>query len=70
MKKLYLSAIILLLGIMQVYAQNIPIQVNNVSYELDFNQYQEICVGINDTIDITINYSEWAESYRFRWTSI
>lgn len=62
MKKLYLSAIILLLGIMQVYAQNIPIQVNNVSYELVFNQYPEICVGINDTIDITINYSEWTES--------
>jgi len=33
MKKFYLSTIILLLGIMQVCAQNIPIQVNNVSYE-------------------------------------
>ena len=62
MKKFYLSAIVLLLGMVQINAQSIPIQVNNEQFTLNFSQYPAICVGINDTIDITINYSEWAES--------
>lgn len=62
MKKFYLSAIVLLLGMVQINAQSIPIQVNNEQFTLNFSQYPAICVGINDTIDITINYSEWTES--------
>ncbi len=62
MKKFYLSTIILLLGMVQINAQSIPIQVNNEQFTLNFSQYPAICVGINDTIDITINYSEWTES--------
>lgn len=60
MKKFYLSAIVLLLGMVQINAQSIPIQVNNEQFTLNFSQYPAICVGINDTIDISID-PQWEQ---------
>lgn len=42
-------------GLSGLYAQNIPVQINNTWYNLDYDSNQEACVSLQDTIVATID---------------
>ena len=56
--KIIISLVVALFsGLNGLYAQNIPVQINNTWYNLDYDNVPEICVPIQDTIVATIDAS-------------
>lgn len=61
--KIIISLVVALFsGLNGLYAQNIPVQINNTAYNLDYDNVPEICVPIQDTIVATID-ATWEQDY-------
>lgn len=59
--KIIISLVVALFsGLNGLFAQNIPVQINNTWYNLDYDNVPEICVPLQDTIVATIDV-DWEQ---------